>query len=503
MLMGACLSRPTADDSPVTTKVYAKKQRVDVVDKIDILLAIDDSASMGDKQKFLAKAIPNLMSRLVAPNCVDKDGTPTGKQAIVDSAAPTGRCDVGKPAFAPITDIHVGVITSSMGAFGSSTKCGSSGVERNLRGHLMNDDRMAGIRHEDAGFLAYFPDSPSNSVKRSAPGFVPPAAAYTSANDLQAAVGALVANVGETGCGAEAQLEAVYRFLAQPDPWDSVTVEGNQAKYVGLDRQILAQRKAFLRPDSLVAVLLLTDENDSAMDPLSARGFGWSYMASSWPRTFEGMTANSRSDLRYGSGFTAPGGTDGCTSGEGACLPCWSAGASGDGCKATLPQTEDPMGLRAYDMKRRFGVDPQFPLSRYIRGFREARVPNRDGEHDDNGSYTGESDASCTNPLFAAELPDAEASETDLCRLPEGLRGPEDVFFAVIGGVPNDLAAATNGGLGAADAWEKILGKGGPYGDRSGIDRAPRRRSAASATIRTASSAGPPPSSIGIPCAAI
>ncbi len=470
MLVSACLSRPVTDESPATTKVYTKKQRVTTVDKIDILLAIDDSASMGDKQKFLAKAIPNLIGRLVAPNCVDEKGQSTGKQAVVDSASPAGRCDVGKPAFLPITDIHVGVVTSSMGAFGSSANCGSSVAERNLRGHLMSDDRIAGIRHEDAGFLAYFPDSPSNAEKRKAPGFTAPSAAYTSASDLQAAVGQLVAKVGETGCGAEAQLEAVYRFLAQSDPWDSVEVDGNSAKYVGIDREILAQRKAFLRPDSLVAVLLLTDENDSAVDPLSARGFGWSYMASSWPRTFAGMVNNTRTDDRYGRGFTAPGGTTGCKSGEGACLPCWASGASSDpNCKATLPQSEDPMGLRAYDMKRRFGVDPQYPLSRYIRGFRDALVPNRKEEHDDAGNYTGDVRASCTNPLFASELPAPSASEDALCALPPGTRESSDIFFAVIGGVPNDLAAAANG-KGAADAWVKILGKQGPYGDRSGID---------------------------------
>ena len=46
----------------------------------------------------------------------------------------------------------------------------------------------------------------------------------------------------------EAQLESAYRFLVQPDPWLSVKLTAtNQAGYVGLDTELLKQRKAFLR----------------------------------------------------------------------------------------------------------------------------------------------------------------------------------------------------------------------------------------------------------------
>ena len=37
---------------------------------------IDNSASMGDKQAYLAQAIPDLLSRLVTPNCLDVNGNP-------------------------------------------------------------------------------------------------------------------------------------------------------------------------------------------------------------------------------------------------------------------------------------------------------------------------------------------------------------------------------------------------------------------------------------------
>ena len=76
-----------------------------------------------------------------------------------------------------------------------------------------------------------------------------------------------MSGIGESGCGLEAQLESAYRFLSQPDPWASVKLDqANQAAYVGVDDTLLAQRKAFLRPDSLVVVVMLTDEDDSSAE---------------------------------------------------------------------------------------------------------------------------------------------------------------------------------------------------------------------------------------------
>ena len=44
------------------------------VSKVDLLFAIDDSLSMGDKQRLLANAVPDLLERLVVPNCVTAEG---------------------------------------------------------------------------------------------------------------------------------------------------------------------------------------------------------------------------------------------------------------------------------------------------------------------------------------------------------------------------------------------------------------------------------------------
>ncbi|MDP9149300.1 MAG: hypothetical protein M3O36_05075 [Myxococcota bacterium] len=83
----------------------------------------------------------------------------------------------------------------------------------------------------------------------------------------------MVSGVHEHGCGFEAQNEAWYRFLVQPDPFDSVAIAANRASLLGFDDVILRQRADFLRPDSLLAVIVVTDENEEVANrcPSAAR----------------------------------------------------------------------------------------------------------------------------------------------------------------------------------------------------------------------------------------
>ena len=92
--------------------------------------------------------------------------------------------------------------------------------------------------------------------------------------------------VGQDGCGLESQLESVYRFLIQPDPWDQVLkfdIAGKADIGTGVDDGSSASAPTSLRPDSLVAVIMLTDEDDSSSDPLAVDGFGYTFMAQIFP----------------------------------------------------------------------------------------------------------------------------------------------------------------------------------------------------------------------------
>src|SRR5258708_2149801 len=74
VVVSACLSRPVVSTEPHTSNLFVAPIRNEVIDKIDLLFMIDNSRSMGDKQKLLAKAVPELVSRLVVPRCVSDTG---------------------------------------------------------------------------------------------------------------------------------------------------------------------------------------------------------------------------------------------------------------------------------------------------------------------------------------------------------------------------------------------------------------------------------------------
>jgi hypothetical protein len=134
------------------------------------------------------------------------------------------------------------------------------------------------------------------------------------------------------------------------------------------------------------------------------------------------------------------------------------------------------LNLRHVHMKAKYGVDPQFPITRYVNGLTSQTVPDRSGEYPQGTSaYQGMND--CTNPLYAGELPDGSKTDVaSLCHLAPGLRTKDLVFFAHIGGVPNQLLHFKPGDpkastLTSAD-WVKILGANSipPNYDYTGID---------------------------------
>lgn len=410
-LTAGCLDRPVVQAVPRTSNVYVDEIRQTSVDKIDLLFMIDNSISMADKQAILAEAVPLLMQRLITPicvrpcteaNCTDqqkKDGVP------VNANAPN--CPAGSsPEFPPIKDIHVGVITSSMGAHGAA---GSKDVcqlpSDDDHAHLLGDIRNTrdmitpALQPYDAnGFLKW--DTTNN--KYTPPGESNAATFNTKFTDM-------VRAAGEHGCGFEASLEAWYRFLVDPEPPASIVVAGEKAgpatDAMGqplLDGTVLAQRKAFLRSDSLVAVVMLSDENDCSIQDA---GYGY-------------LIARSGSMYRSTSQCLANPNDKCCQScGENvARAGCPDIKADSECVKgAALPSGEDSLNLRCWQQKRRFGFDLLYPTRRYSEGLSEHVVQVRSGEF-------------VENPLYATE-PGKAPRDTGL------------VFLAGIVGVPwQDIA---------------------------------------------------------------
>src|SRR6187399_1452143 len=122
-LVAGCLDRPVVKQEPNTSNVYVAEIRQTAVDKIDLLFMIDNSISMADKQAILGDAVGSLANRLVTPICVNGT-TPVGQTDA------NGNCTNGTPEFTPIKDIHIGVVSSSLGAHGGQTCSDAAGDDK-------------------------------------------------------------------------------------------------------------------------------------------------------------------------------------------------------------------------------------------------------------------------------------------------------------------------------------------------------------------------------------
>ena len=428
--------------------------------QVDLLLVIDNSRSMEDKQTILAATLPDLLRGLTNPACVDPS-SPTDQTKWQVPATPLDACPAGlERRFAPVADLHVGVISSSLGGHGSdacptteTTSCaGSENPSNNDAGHLLtrNGPCAGGVvpTYQGQGFLAWDPASTKAPPGETAFGQVaidPTSGAVTTASPgLVASLADLVQGTGQIGCGFESQLESMYRFLMDPEPYGSLTIVDGKAVAKDLDPVLLTQRADFLRPSSLLLVVGLTDENDC-----SIREYGQFYFAA---QTMDPAKPNKAIHL--------PRARSECAQDPGhkCCLSC---GQNQGDCPfdpncTTLPAGEDPPALRCWEQKRRFGIDFLYPLDRYLTGFTGSVLPNRTGEM-------------VPNPIFS----DLKPGDSD-----SSIRDQSLVYLAFIAGVPwQDLARdphdlgkgyKTAAELSAKDAsghstWDHVIGDPASY----------------------------------------
>jgi hypothetical protein len=77
--------------------------------KVNLLFDIDNSASMGDKLEYLARAAPDLITRLATPNCLAADGLTALGRASLDGTC-AGTAAGGTVEFPPVHDLHIGIV---------------------------------------------------------------------------------------------------------------------------------------------------------------------------------------------------------------------------------------------------------------------------------------------------------------------------------------------------------------------------------------------------------
>jgi len=396
-----------------------------VAKKLDLLLEIDNSRSMADKQAVLAEVLPDLVGELVNPKCIDptapdetwKWQTPAGP----NDPCPSGLARLRQPVF----DVHVGVITTSIGGHGAdacpdsetfSCPGGAANKSNDDHGHLVSRlDPCGGGKvatYQDKGFLAWDPKAQLTPPGESEIGAlnvdVATGAVSTATPGLVPSLKDLVLGVGQIGCGYEATLESWYRFLVDPTPYQTIAVDTNQkAQPMGIDDVLLQQRADFLRSDSLLAIVMLTDENDC-----SIKEYGQFYFA-----------AQQRQPFNPNESFYLPKPRSECATNPND-LCCRSCGQDQSGCPAdpnctgSLDAMTDDVNLRCWDQKRRFGIDFLYPIDRYVTGLTQPIVPDRQGNM-------------VPNPIFSVLDPSAGT----------GVRDPSLVYLAAVVGVPwQDIA---------------------------------------------------------------
>jgi hypothetical protein len=385
-----------------------------------------------------------------------------------------GVCGKGSPEFNPIGDIHIGIVSSSLGAHGG-TVCATGLPTDTLddKGELIGARRPApgGMANpvpalnfdvtrswNSKGFLAWDP----SGMRNTPPGL-------SDAKTLNTAFQDMIVATGEHGCGYEASLEAWYRFLIDPEPPAAVglnapkndtTVRGSALSIdpktkkplldamgnvtcTGCDATLLAQRKAFLRPDSLVAIVMMSDENDCS---IRDDGVGWFVGSSArMPRSTSVCDTNPNDPCCRS-----------CAQKEDKGPPAGCMALSADTvCKnvpagqqyVTWDAPNDSLNLRCYNQHKRFGFDLLYETARYVNGLTQTTLPLQSNPS-----------VSVTNPLF-------DSTGTD-----KAPRDPSLVFLAGIVGVPwqdiADDASLTGAGLNyltaaellAKDRWSALLG---------------------------------------------
>jgi hypothetical protein len=214
---GACGNR-CAPSEGCSAGACCTRSSVPVTD-LDVLFVVDNSNSMTEEQESFAAELPGFV-RVLSTGDLSGDGTPD---------------------FTPPSSVNFGVITSDMGTGGytvptcSEPNFGDDGILR-TRGNTA----LAGCMATYPTFLSFTPGTGSPDAL---------------ANDVRC-----VAQMGTGGCGFEQQLEAVLKAVT---PSTSAVSFG-----MGTAGHADRENAGFLRDDAMLAVILLSDEEDcSASDP--------------------------------------------------------------------------------------------------------------------------------------------------------------------------------------------------------------------------------------------
>jgi hypothetical protein len=185
-----------------------------VIDKIDLLVDVDNTASTADMQGYLAAAVPDLIGRLINPNCIE-----TGTTATTGPST-NGACPAGSQIeFPTVHDMHIGLVSSSLGPrLGDACEPDAMALlpfanlsaHNDDQGHLLNrtltyaaDGSSAtegSLADAAQSFLYWYPTTAADST-------VPQGTPVTDEGTLESDFATLIGGAGVFGCGLVSPLE--------------------------------------------------------------------------------------------------------------------------------------------------------------------------------------------------------------------------------------------------------------------------------------------------------
>ena len=211
MLLG-CMGRELVRIDPKTESYVLEEMQVQEFVGVDVLVIVDNSGSMAAEQSMLRDAFPGLITSILNP-AIDPE--------------------TGKRVHAPVRDLHIGVVSTDMGVGGYDVQtCDEPNIGDD--GVLQHTPRGASCAPSYPTFLSY------NIGETEEPDID---MVNAMSNDY-----GCIAVLGTTGCGFEQQLEAAWKALM-------------------VHSQTGGANAGFLREDTILTILFVTDEEDcSAQD---------------------------------------------------------------------------------------------------------------------------------------------------------------------------------------------------------------------------------------------
>jgi hypothetical protein len=232
--------------------------------KLDLVLEIDNSNSMKDNQVSILRQLGVLIDALTRPPCV------SAADPVPHSCDPGNPDD--RPQYPAVRDLHVGVVSSDLGTPGlpetspQIPTCFNRAVGDNgyLNPLARTDPAQVTAISYHLPWLQPVPGC-GLSAADALPADFRPASCFNSNNyptflafnagsdDPTTLTESFRCNAGLylCGCGLEQQLESVYRALVVHNARGAAGSSGANA--------------GFLREDALLAIVLLTDEEDGSV----------------------------------------------------------------------------------------------------------------------------------------------------------------------------------------------------------------------------------------------